>query len=177
MKRILCATACVVMTACGGGGGGSESGVVVTPDNVDTLVASRTSTSGGPSSSEQDANFGRLLNDYRLASGVGAVQFDSRLNRAAQKHTEDMVKRGYFSHRSPEGTDVGQRVRAEGYDYSFVAENIAWRQQSDAEVFKDWQNSPSHDRAMKDGRAEDFGLGVAGTGNDVKWTLIVGAEK
>ncbi|MBS1304324.1 CAP domain-containing protein [Loktanella sp. SALINAS62] len=170
IKIALSGLALVTLVACGGG-----SGNVTIAD--EPSVASRSTTSVGPLTTAQDANFGRLLNDYRLASGVGSVQFDSRLNRAAQKHTDDMVKRGYFNHVSPEGKDVGDRARAEGYNYRFVAENIAWRQQSDAEVLKDWKNSKSHDAALKDGRAEDFGLGVSGSGNNTKWALVVGAEK
>ncbi|MCB5199673.1 Cysteine-rich secretory protein family protein [Loktanella sp. DSM 29012] len=170
MRAGMVAIMLAMLVGCGSGGGGEvKSDVIV--DRVDREPLS------GPITSPRDATFGKLLNSYRLASGAGSVQFDSRLNAAAQKHAQDMVDQNYFAHRGRDGRTVGDRVRAEGYDFRFVGEALGARQQTEAQVMTDWQNSPTHDAVLTDRRAEDFGLGVAGSGTSTKWALVVGAEK
>ncbi|MBS1304325.1 CAP domain-containing protein [Loktanella sp. SALINAS62] len=176
MKYLLNLVVVAALTACGSGDGAQvKSDVSVSPAVAASLNGDRPLSH--PETAPRDANFGKLLNNYRLASGAGAVRFDSRLNAAAQKHAQDMVDRDYFSHTGRDGRTVGARVRAEGYDYRFVGEALAARQQSDGQVIRDWQNSRSHDAVLIDRRAKDFGLGVAGAGRGTKWALVVGAEK
>ncbi|MFT4701922.1 MAG: hypothetical protein ACI90E_002604 [Yoonia sp.] len=130
-----------------------------------------------PVTSPDDINFGKLLNGIRLGSGVADVAFDSRLNLAAQKHAQDMVDNDYFNHISQDGRAPADRVRAEGYNYAIVGENIAQSQQSDAGVIGAWQTSPAHDALMRRGDVEDFALGVAGVGTETRWVLLMGTEK
>lgn len=48
------------------------------------------------------------------------------LRCAARKHAQDMARRQYFSHHSPEGETPWRRIRQAGYGaYKFAAENIA----------------------------------------------------
>ena len=130
-----------------------------------------------PVTSPDDINFGKLLNGIRLGSGVADVAFDSRLNLAAQKHAQDMVDNDYFNHISQDGRAPWDRVRAEGYNYAFVGENIAQSQQSDSGVIGAWQTSSAHDALMRRGDVEDFALGVAGLGTEARWVLLMGTEK
>lgn len=116
--------------------------------------------------------FAMLLNTERDGRGAQAVAMDDRLMRAAMGHARDMETQNYFDHTSRDGRDVVDRVRAQGYEPNFVMENIARGQGSEAAVFRDWMNSPSHRSAMLDGRAEDFGMGVQGR----TWVLLVGRE-
>ncbi len=44
--------------------------------------------------------------------------------KAAQKHTNFMVKSNTLTHDDPDGS-LGQRIKAVGYDFSTVGENIA----------------------------------------------------
>ena len=60
------------------------------------------------------------INAYRRALGISPVAHNEKLVRAAFKHSEEMTKRGYFSHRSPvEGRRTKEeRAALEGYtDY------------------------------------------------------------
>ena len=67
-----------------------------------------------------------LLNQDRRERTLPPRELDAILNEAAQKHAEDMLRRGYYSHRSPEGETGMDRYRAAGGGTSqVVAENIA----------------------------------------------------
>lgn len=67
-----------------------------------------------------------LVNRDRQAHGLAPLTPTAALNAAAQDHAEDMLRRTYFSHFSPEGRTVGDRYRAQGGSlWQFVAENIA----------------------------------------------------
>lgn len=172
IKIALLALPLLALTACGGAS-------VVNPlkalENKPPLTADggTNPASGGPATTPMDANFGRMLNEYRLASGVGTLAFDPLLEQAAEAHSNDMLKRDYFAHESPEGKDVHDRILATGYKPTAWAENLGKGQQSDAEILKGWQNSPPHDAALRGGSLEEFGLAVAGTGSNTRWTLVM----
>ena len=113
--------------------------------------------------------FGAMLNAQRASGGLPAATPDARLTLAAQKHADDMVARDYFSHTSPEGSSSADRVRAAGYSSCRPSEDIAFGQQSEAEVFQSWVNSPAHLANIMMRGSVQYGLGRAGT----KWVLIV----
>lgn len=155
--RILPLFALGIMAACGGTTGGYGTDAV-----QDVPIA--------------DASFGTILNAYRASVGENPVQYDARLNAAAQDHAQDMVDRDYFSHTTLGGTDdVQDRMIAAGYTPNAFGENIAGRQSTEDEVMTAWINSPSHDAVLKGDSFEDFGLGLA-VGSESRWVLVMGRE-
>lgn len=79
------------------------------------------------------------------------VIWDKKLAKAAQKHVEDMAKRKYFSHITPEGVWPNQRVRESGYklaadwpDSANYVESICAGQETAEEAWGAWMNSPTH---------------------------------
>ena len=56
-----------------------------------------------------------LLNVERTSRGLRALRVNGRLSAAAQQHTNDMVRKRYFSHTSRSGNDMGDRIRSQGY--------------------------------------------------------------
>jgi len=66
-----------------------------------------------------------LVNQERVKVGVKPLVWDESLAKVGRKHSEDMFRRGYFSHYSPEGKDVGGRLEASGINYTVVGENLA----------------------------------------------------
>lgn len=117
-------------------------------------------------------SFALLLNSERGGAGAIAVTEDPRLTLAAQAHAQDMIDNNYLSHTDLDGGRAGDRALAVGYDWNFIAENIAAGFSSNAAVIDAWMDSPGHAANMVDVRAEDFGLGrVANT-----WVLMLGRE-
>lgn len=87
---------------------------------------------------------GRLVNAHRARVGCAALAWDAAAARAAQGHSDDMARRGYFSHASPDGRNVGDRVRAAGAAWRAVAENIASGQPTPEVVVRGWLSSAGH---------------------------------
>lgn len=67
-----------------------------------------------------------LVNKERVSRGLKALVFDERLRTIARVHSEDMFKRGYFSHYSPEGLTVADRASNVGIDFLVIGENLAY---------------------------------------------------
>lgn len=56
-----------------------------------------------------------LTNHERSIAGLPPLKRNPLLERAAQKHADDMRSRGYFSHLNPEGQSYVDRIRATEY--------------------------------------------------------------
>lgn len=173
---------CLTLVGCGGSATvGGASDPVAKPPTVlnetftdDSVVLDGSSeTFASPSG---DVSFGTILNNVRLDVGAGSVRYDARLDGAAQAHADDMINRNYFSHVSPEGKDVHDRIVAQGYNPSAWGENLGKGQRTEQEVLEGWQNSPSHNEMMTSKNFEEFGLGHTADGSDTRWVLVMGTE-
>jgi len=98
------------------------------------------------------------INRARARKRVPPVRLNADLSLAAAAHAEDMIRRGYFEHRSPDGEGPGERVERTPYDYLAYAENLAAGQDSPAAAVDGWDKSPGHARNMYDPTFEDVGL-------------------
>jgi uncharacterized protein YkwD len=67
---------------------------------------------------------------------------------------------------------VGQRVRALGYRYCIVAENISKGQRTQGAVMQGWANSSGHYRNMVNRKVSEFGLANVG---DV-WVMVLASK-
>ncbi|HEV8580620.1 MAG TPA: CAP domain-containing protein [Thermoanaerobaculia bacterium] len=120
------------------------------------------------------------VNEARIKAGIAPLRANSRLDRAAQRHAEGMLARGYFAHQSPEGKTVRERAREADYDWRAIGENLAEGQFSADEVVDNWLHSPDHRRNILDPGFKEMGLGVA-RGRDgrryrVLWAQVLGAR-
>lgn len=59
-----------------------------------------------------------LANAERRAHGCKPLMPDSRLQRSAQSHADDMATRNYHDHPTPEGAKPGARMLAAGYHWT-----------------------------------------------------------
>lgn len=84
-----------------------------------------------------------LVNKERTNRGLKALLVDSRLRGVARGHSEDMFKRGYFSHYSPEGESVADRATKAGIDFLVIGENLAYAPNVDL-AHKGLMNSEGH---------------------------------
>jgi uncharacterized protein YkwD len=85
-------------------------------------------------------------NSYRIAHGCPALASNAILMHTAQQHSADMAAHDFASHNSSSGATLADRIKAAGYPYTQVAENIAWGQQTPEQVVDMWFNeSPPND--------------------------------
>ena len=66
-------------------------------------------------------------NEARVQNGLQPLAWDPLLCKMARMHSEDMARRGYFAHETPEGLEPKDRSRALGLlHFRVLAENIAF---------------------------------------------------
>jgi uncharacterized protein YkwD len=116
-----------------------------------------------------------LANQDRARRGFSTLRPDALLTKAAQRHAEDMLRRNYFSHYSPEGRTPSDRFLAVGGRIG-AAENIFMLRDSslaNAPIGADrlaffergWMRSPGHRQNLLDRRYGRFGYGLAVAGD------------
>ena len=114
------------------------------------------------------------INAQRKANGLAPVKLSSALGKAAAAHACDMSKRNFFSHVDPNGGTIVNRVEKAGYNYCFVAENIAWGQKSIGVVMDAWMHSKGHRKNMLTKKAKEFGVAAAQSPKGLQWVLVMG---
>jgi Cysteine-rich secretory protein family len=107
-----------------------------------------------------------LLNEERARRGLAPLSYEARLELASQRHSEDMVRRRYFEHDTPEGVDPQARMLAAGYPATnaFTGENLAWGQRhksSPAEIVDGLMHSRGHRENILRPSFTQVGVGVA----------------
>jgi uncharacterized protein YkwD len=83
------------------------------------------------------------LNQARAHVGLSPLRSDPLLQQAAREHSADMYKRHYFSHRTPDGKMVYDRLHDLRFHYVTAGENIAFAPDID-QAFDSLMNSPDH---------------------------------
>ncbi|MFC0005846.1 CAP domain-containing protein [Micromonospora siamensis] len=110
-----------------------------------------------------------LVNQERAKAGCKALSVDSKLNLAAQRHSQDQADHQNMSHDGSDGSDAGDRLDRAGYAWRSYGENVAWNQQTPAAVMDAWMNSPGHRANILNCSFTEIGVGVARS-NGPYWT-------
>jgi uncharacterized protein YkwD len=138
--------------------------------------------SPGPGSELEQVE--RLTNQLRAARGLAPVHLDATLCRAAAGHALDMARNHYFGHtRRTAGlfgeSTPGSRAIAEGYRWSFIAENIARGQRTGLSAFLAWLSSRPHYRNLVSPLVREVGLGIARDRqtNQPYWVMMLGSRR
>lgn len=106
------------------------------------------------------------INALRAGRGLARLRLHERLGAAALEHSRQMARRGFFSHRSPDGSTFGARVRrhyrSTGYRYWAAGENLIWSSGplAPAAVVESWLQSPGHRKVMLDASWRELGIGA-----------------
>jgi len=85
-----------------------------------------------------------LVKRRRASVRCPPLIWDDRLARVAQRHSEAMARRDFFSHVDRNRKDPFDRMRDAGIRFRAAAENIALGQAGATEVFESWVRSPGH---------------------------------
>lgn len=104
-------------------------------------------------------------NGYRVSNHESALQINKQLTTAAQAKANDMAKRGYWSHVTPDGKQPWTFVTDAGYQYEAAGENLAYGFVSSDQVMTAWMDSPEHRANILDADYQDVGFATANVPN------------
>lgn len=105
------------------------------------------------------------------------LRWNVQLLKAAQSHSSDMAGNNYFSHSSPKGGTMAQRVQASGYTFTRLGENIAAGQATASATLDGWMKSPGHCQNLMNPAFEDVALACVRTDQSryrQYWTMNLG---
>ncbi|MEU1811406.1 CAP domain-containing protein [Micromonospora aurantiaca (nom. illeg.)] len=117
-----------------------------------------------------------IVNQERAKAGCKALTVNAKLNLAAQRHSQDQADHKKMDHTGSNGSQPWDRVKAAGYSYSMVGENVAWNYQTPAAVMAGWMNSEGHRKNILNCSYTQIGVGVARS-NGPYWTQVFGTPR
>jgi uncharacterized protein YkwD len=104
------------------------------------------------------------INSFRRSHGLVALRVSTPLSRAAEQHSGEMARVGYFAHESADGSSFDKRI-ARFYPsgrrpYWSVGENLLWSSPSidAAGALQLWLNSPPHRENLLTARWREIGI-------------------
>ncbi len=104
-------------------------------------------------------------NQQRLTNHVAPLKINPKLAEAAQSKANDMAKRNYWSHNTPDGSPPWSFIDSAGYTYQKAGENLAYGFGSSNDTVTGWMNSPPHRENLLDSAFQDVGFGYANVPN------------
>jgi len=125
----------------------------------------------------------RFTNDARRSRGLLVLDRDADLDNTARGHTDDMLRRRFFSHVNPDGENPGDRaghalVTAD--TLSRVGENIWGGTGQDYQdsrilartIVDSWMSSPGHRDNILRPEYTHLGVGVGVVGQEIRATQV-----
>ncbi len=106
-----------------------------------------------------------LLNKERKKRGLQPLAADEPMRKVARAHTQDMLRRGYFSHVTPEGKDPFYRMKKAGITYKQAGENLAYASTL-AKAHHGLMHSKLHKEAILNPQFKRVGIGVIDGGKN-----------
>ncbi len=110
----------------------------------------------------------QMTNAFRREQKLGTLSSNKKLAAAARAYAAYLARTGTLSH-SADGRTMDARVRAQGYTFCWLAENLSFRRDAKGfatkalagTVVTGWRNSPSHRANMVSPKVTEIGVGVA----------------
>ena len=123
-------------------------------------------------------------NRARANRGLKKLCVHPALQRAAEAHSRDMIRRDYFSHNSKNGATPYRRMSREGYKFRSAGENIAYGSGSygnPGRIFKNWMKSSGHRHNILNRKYHEIGIAAVtgtykGMKNTTMWTADFGTR-
>ena len=104
-------------------------------------------------------------NNQRNSNGKSNLSINDKLTAAAQSKANDMAKRNYWSHTTPDGKAPWVFVTDAGYTYQKAGENLAYGFDNSSDTVAGWMNSKSHRENLLDDAYKEVGFGYANVAN------------
>jgi len=128
--------------------------------------------------STEEATLLKLTNEAREKEKLEPLKANAILLKVARAHAANMARKGEMNH-VLDGMNPSQRVRAAGYAYAEVGENIASGEDWSLEVvFKSWMDSPEHRENILNDKFKEIGIGLAKTPRgEIYYAQVFGTRK
>lgn len=101
----------------------------------------------------------KMVNKEREAAGLQPLIMDAKLQKLARSHSQDMLKRGYFSHYTPDGLSPFDRMNAADIEYTYGGENLALAPSTDL-AMQGLMASPGHRANILNPNFNKVGIGA-----------------
>lgn len=101
------------------------------------------------------------INEERKEHSLSPLKLNKAITYVAREHSEDMARRSYFSHKTPEGITVYDRLINNSLYFLLAGENIAvYDSDYLNETVSGWMQSPSHRANVLSDEYNEVGVGV-----------------
>lgn len=120
-----------------------------------------------------------LINEERTSRGIAPLTRNTKLDSAAQRHSNDMACNNFIDHIGSDGSSPWDRMSQAGYTWIRAAENIAAGYSTPASVVSGWMNSSGHKANILNADLKDIGIAYAyksGTTYGHYWTTDFGTQ-
>ena len=112
-----------------------------------------------------------IINQRRFQMGLECYSLDELLSNICYKHSQDMVKREFFSHTGSDGKGYEQRVSDVNWNGGTFGEVLFSGSVEPTNVHNSWWNSEDNRPKIYAEHLNRIGLGLV----DRTWTIVVGS--
>lgn len=104
-----------------------------------------------------------LTNQVRTNQSLVKLHMNDTLNQLAQSRADDMAKRNYYAHQSPDGLYYYNELNGTPFDANYNCENLALASSLQPQIYLDqWLTSPNgHKECLLNPTVNSVGYGVA----------------
>jgi len=99
-------------------------------------------------------------NAERKKAKLDPLSADPQLTEAARKHAANMARQAKLDH-TLDGKDAADRIKAAGYSFRRMGENIAHNYQTPADAVDGWMKSKGHKENLLNAELTHIGVAVA----------------
>lgn len=157
------------------------SGALFSCEELETEPNQDTDTNSQTNFNVNGQELVNLVNKYRTEGcrcgseqmpATSTIAWNETLAKTAYLHSKDMNDKNYFSHTGKDGSDPGDRMERQGYNWRTYGENIAKGYANEKAVVEGWIKSEGHCKNIMSPNFKEMGIGKEGD----YWTQVFGTR-
>lgn len=143
------------------------------PERSPTRIATNPAQSANAAQMENQVR--DRINAIRQRQGLSQLRHNEKLAQVARNYSRKMAAQNFFSHTSPQGDTMVQRVRSAGIFYLVLGENLFTSTNIPQPVqaaVNGWMNSTGHRENILRSEYRETGIGIWRRGNTYYFTQL-----
>lgn len=116
-----------------------------------------------------------LTNKERTTMNIRQLKVNPTLMKVARAHALNMAKQNQLSH-DLDGQSAADRIKAAGYRFGAMGENVGGGQRTPVDALKSWMDSEGHRANILGEQFSEFGVGQAKSANGMMYYVLVFAS-